>query len=159
MMEEINWAEAPEGTTHVITRGVKHFYRKVTEEDVYAWANNKWDNIPFAPKDWFRRYAGSITERPKEPGEAVLPDGIEWPQWATHYNKAQKLFFCLEGFSYRLQDQPHKWIGGEGDEHYFNIWAAKFDNIVRFAEGNLPAGQVIREQPKPIPKKPIGWWT
>ena len=159
MMEEINWAEAPEGTTHVGVWGKGPRWRRVADNTVYMWADGHWEDIGYEPGVWLKEYRINIIERPKEPEEAVLPDGIEWPQWATHYNKGHKLFFCLEGFSYRLQDQPHKWVGGEGDEHYFNIWAAKFDNIVRFAEGNLPAGQVIREQPKPIPKKPIGWWT
>lgn len=62
---EINWKEAPEGTTHVaIVRGVFHGWRKYTPEVVCHWRDNGWVNGGAVPHIWLDVNKYCIFEHP-----------------------------------------------------------------------------------------------
>lgn len=152
-MEEINWADAPEGTTHAGVWKVGPRWRKVDDNTVYMWTDGRWEDLGYEPNFWLREFGANIVERPKEPEEAVLPDGLKWPEGATHYCEVEPYKFFMNERNYKALfsgDGKAWWDLGEGT---YRFYAGKPNTIVRF-----PKGQP-KEQPKPIPKKPIGWWS
>ena len=153
MMKEINWADAPEGTTHVGVWLDEARWRKVANNTVYMWIDGRWEDLGYEPNFWLIEFGANIVERPKEPEEAVLPHGLEWPEDATHYCEMKTHKFFMNERNYKglfTGDEEAWWYMGKDACRFY---ADKADTIVRF-----PNGQP-KEQPKPIPKKPIGWWT
>lgn len=67
---EVNWKEAPEGTTHVvILRGEFHGWRKRTPEIVYRWVINGWADGGAVPHVWLDVNKHCIFEHPNIRGD------------------------------------------------------------------------------------------
>lgn len=150
-MKEIDWAQAPEGTTHAFGTGQ---WRKITDEAVYAWRKDRWarrDDV--GPVEWMATYptaVGGNAQPNPAPKENPLPNGKVWFEHATYWNPEYPeqggLFFT---------DTHHYW-DGEWLKWYpgsFEWWEKYEGTIKRFPEGGKP--QVKQEQPK----KPVGWWS
>lgn len=151
-MVDINWDEAPEGTTHVLLGldGNHHgHWRKVEDGQVFNIQGGRWDRINNA-EDWFREFGNEIVERP--PKESPLPNGLRWVDKATHYysnNIVPLLFFNEEG--YTTSKVGSKWIEWEVD--LFKWYAEQAETTARY-----PLGQPM-EVAQPKPRKPVGWWS
>lgn len=145
----IDWAQAPEGTTHAFETGL---WRKVTDEAVYKWEGGGWRKRPDRLANWLATFPTAVggKAQPKPaPKENPLPDGKVWFEHATYYNPdvgQVGLFFTEESYY---------WAGGwrPWQEYDFKYWSSKVDTTMRFPNGIKP--QVKQEQPK----KPVGWWS
>lgn len=155
-MIDIDWDEAPEGTTHVIfnDNGINPFWRKVDEHGVHQFCRGDWDLSEDQPDWWFEHHGKHIIERPpKEPPpvESPLPNGLQWVEGALYYSPSYGGFF--------LNDERLTTNGGRSWNLIFGTgikyWLDSPDTIRRYADGQAP--QVRAEQPKP--RKPVGWWS
>ncbi|MNJ30276.1 hypothetical protein D3C77_248740 [compost metagenome] len=129
-------------------------WRKLTKDAVYAWSatGKVWRERHESIEYWTEQFinTGKAIERPK-PVENPLPNGLRWFEHATHWNPDYGgLPFTNE--EHYWQGQWRKWR-----EDSFNFWAASPDTIKRFPEG--VKAQAIKQEPKPEPKKPVGWWN
>lgn len=149
----IPWEQAPEGTTHVILdNGVnKNHWRRVHDRQVHSWLlrEQKWEWFDLAD-GWFQWHGHDIIARPLE--EAPLPDGLQWPEGATHYQTVYKFFFDADKKRYLFTFEGARWI--QLNEEHFQHWVGRVDNLPRYAAGIEP-----KQEPKPAPKKPVGWWS
>lgn len=151
MAIEINWDNAPEGTTHAFA---PDYWRKVTVDTVYSWSKvlKDWKPRREPPEEWIAEQVGMeayhAVERPK-PVENPLPFGLEWFEHATHWNPDYGGLPFTNGEHY----WKGRWIEWGGDA--FNYWANLPTTIKRLPEG--VKAQVVKQGPKP--KKPVGWWT
>lgn len=141
---DINWEDAPEGTTHAFP---PRTWRKLTKDAVYAWdaEHNMWHERHESVEYWTERFinTGKAVERPK-PVENPLPNGLQWFEDAIYWNPHGKAgFFFNEGAYY--WDGVWKWWEGMDD-----YWRVHPDTIKRFPKS-------VKAQPEP--KKPIGWWS
>ena len=150
----IPWEQAPEGTTHVIlVDGVfKGHWRRVADGLVHDWNHHKvWS--PFDDEElWFKWHGPDIVARPPE--EAPLPDGLQWPEGATHYNRRALAFFNNKELRYLMQRRLPEilwWGFSQADMDY---WERHEDTVVRYAVGAKP-----KQEPAPVPKKSVGWWS
>lgn len=156
-MVDINWDEAPEGTTHVVIPGItRHPWRKVdvANDKVYVWMTKAQDGHE---GEWCDRRVESVeaylgvnnnllVERPVV--EAELPDGLVWPRGYTHWNRDHGGFFFKEE-GYLIYGKENDFMAGA-----FNYWIGHEKTIERFP-GAKPKAPV--EQP--VKKKPVGWWN
>lgn len=149
---EINWEEAPEGTTHHLKSAfTNHWLKKLEDRYWYClmgaqgWSTNS--------SEWAVEYENpalyTLTVRPLV--EAPLPDGWEWPEKATHFNPQCGGFFINEREDTYLHKGPDWKKFTENDT--LDYWLKSPETISRYANVNKPG------QPKPAPKKQVGWWS
>lgn len=143
-MEEINWQEAPEGTTHFVVG--KHGatpWRKVAGDKVFEWRAGEWhDRDIYSVEDYLKFNRGLLVAKP---AGAVLPDGLQWPEGYDYYNHHGLGGFFFNEEEFVWNGQVLKW----------NIEVAYWKNhkatIHRYGKG-------VEVVAQPAPKKKVGWW-
>ncbi|MNJ09658.1 hypothetical protein D3C77_38060 [compost metagenome] len=161
-MVDINWDEAPEGTTHIVHPEAvrRNPWRKVdvANDKVYAWhpkeqggLEGEWvDRRVESVDNYLRINKELLTERPVVV-EAELPKGLQWPEGATHYYPGAETFFDRESSRYKFS-RGGGWtnIPGELVQEYIG----RKETIARYPEARpkAPVEELIK-------KKPVGWWS
>lgn len=151
-MVDINWDEAPEGTTHGVDKNsfsVRSFgqWRKITEEEVFYYMGGEWVNREISTPENYLKANPHVIARPIV--EAELPEGRLWREDYTHYNTTYKFFFKEGQAVMNIEEDPFHL-----PEPNYTFWIRHQDTITRFP-GAKPKAPV--EQP--VKKKPVGWWN
>lgn len=147
----INWEEAPEGTTHGTESpaAVRMLgpWRKFENGNWYNFSHGKWVFRSDA-KDYLI-INNHIVERPVAPVEAELPNGLKWPEGATHANLEYDAFF----------DNINNKATVENGRKWFDIGQKSIDFWVEF-KGTIARFPNTVQPPKqePIKKRAVGWW-
>ena len=136
----INWEEAPEGATHFVTAKVLGSpWRKVTEDNAYDWTDNGWRQK--AITSVARYLEVNAKDLVAKPVEAVLPNGLQWPEGYDYYNPHEPQDFFFNKQELNWNGQVIKWNVG------LDYWLTQQDTIFRYGKG---AGAK--------PEKKVGWW-
>lgn len=177
-MADINWEEAPEGTTHVLLNldGTHNrHWRRVEGGAVCEHYGGRWRKINDT-EVWFREFAVSIVERPPQAPQVVgqpqpVPqvvriNGVEvdWgqaPEGTTH--AATKLAAIRAYGQWRKLENNtvSDWKGGEWvARDFINAEEWKRTNHGQFIEkpGLVVAAPVAKKE-QLVVKKPVGWWS
>ena len=183
-MADINWEEAPEGTTHHLesVRFDSQYWLK-REGDHYRWRSVHLDHLGYpeghiAP--WAAAYDNpelyTLTERPPQapqvveqpqPAEQVVRiNGVEvdWgkaPEGTTH---AATDIGAIRAYGQwrKLEDNTvSDWKRGEWvARDFINAEEWKRTNRGQFIEKpGLVAAAPVAKKEQPVVKKPVGWWS
>ena len=143
-MEQIDWKEAPKGTTHFVVGGHGQTpWRKVAWGKVYDWRDGLWYDRGVNLATYLRVNADLLVAKPVE---AALPHGLKWPEGYDYYNPHVALGFFFN-------EERYLWEGRivTFSDRTFDFWKVRPDTIRRYNEGVEVAAQ-------PAPKKKVGWW-
>lgn len=167
MVDVIDWSKAPEDATHAFVTQEGEFrgaWRKVQDGEVYDWhkGKQKFAEVAFDTEVvWLKKWAKQIVKRPEPLPE--LPAGYKWED-------------ALEGTTHFLRDVRYGhqyWLKVVGGEYYWSTKADEFsENPGLWKEETfddkthwllIPKGDAVIvakvQEPKPVPKQPVGWWS
>lgn len=173
-MADINWEEAPDGTTHHLENvrfGSKYWLKR--EGGLYRWSSVPLGHLGY-PEGHIAPWAPSydnpelytLTERPPQAPQVVVINGVEvdWgkaPEGTTHA-ATDLAAIRTYGQWRKLEDNTvSDWKGGEWVARNFTKaeeW--KRANRGQFIEKpGLVAAVPVAKKEQPIVKKPVGWWS
>lgn len=145
--EDINWDEAPAGTSACVLEedaAIKYgWWRRFEGEEVLYWDGFEWKHRSHNLDLWKKANPHALKPEVKE---AHLPHGLKWKEGYDYYNpECGGFFFDLEKYYHAGRESV--WTPGSVE-----FWLKHHNTIHKYGKAKKP--EVKKEQPKPK----VGWW-